>query len=444
MSDTENFDAIVIGAGVIGSGVAYELARRGLRTVTVDKLPAAGYGSTSASSAVVRLNYSTEAGMALAYEGLQYWNNWGDYIELDDPGPIVELVRHTKLMPKLEDSAHFDLVVSLMVKLGIEHEVVSCEEAEARYPVLDLHRFGPPARLDDVDAPFWGEPSVKVDEVLVMPLGGYVSDPQLSAQNLADAAKAKGSTFLFNREVTGVIREAGAAGERVAGVTLADGAEIRAPIVVNVAGPHSPVINEMAGVLDDMNISTRPMRREVFVVPAPRGVDYEADGVMIGDLDVGVYFRPERGNNVLIGSTEPVCDELTWVDDPDAVGDSLDDDEHQLLVLRTSRRVRDLGVPHTKRGVVSCYDVSDDWVPIYDRTSLDGFYLAIGTSGNQFKNAASAAHCVAELVMAVENGHDHDADPLQVAGRYTGLPIDMSTFSRLRTVDTDSSMTVMG
>ena len=29
------------------------------------------------------------------------------------------------------------------------------------------------------------------------------------------------------------------------------------------------------------------------------------------------------------------------------------------------------------------YDVSDDWIPIYDRTDLDGFYVAIGTSGNQ-------------------------------------------------------------
>ncbi len=52
----QSFDAIIIGAGVIGSGVAFELARRGLRTVSVDKLPAAGYGSTSASSA----GHSTE------------------------------------------------------------------------------------------------------------------------------------------------------------------------------------------------------------------------------------------------------------------------------------------------------------------------------------------------------------------------------------------------
>ena len=38
-------------------------------------------------------------------------------------------------------------------------------------------------------------------------------------------------------------------------------------------------------------------------------------------------------------------------------------------------------------GLAALYDVTPDWAPIYDRTSLDGFYVAIGTSGNQFKNS---------------------------------------------------------
>ena len=84
-------------------------------------------------------------------------------------------------------------------------------------------------------------------------------------------------------------------------------------------------------------------------------------------------------------------------------------------------------MPHERKGVVDLYDVSDDWIPIYDRTDLDGFYVAIGTSGNQFKNAGVAGHCMSELIEAVEAGHDHDTDPLVVNGRYTGLPIDMGT-----------------
>jgi len=30
-------------------------------------------------------------------------------------------------------------------------------------------------------------------------------------------------------------------------------------------------------------------------------------------------------------------------------------------------------------------DVSDDWIPIYDKSDLKGYYQAIGTSGNQFR-----------------------------------------------------------
>ena len=96
------------------------------------------------------------------------------------------------------------------------------------------------------------------------------------------------------------------------------------------------------------------------------------------------------------------------------------------------------------RGVVDLYDCSDDWIPIYDRSDLDGFYMAIGTSGNQFKNAPVVGHCLAELIDAVENGHDHDHDPLKVAPAYSGTEIDLGYYSRLREPDAQSSFSVNG
>ena len=46
MSDSEraSYDAIIVGAGVIGSAMAFELAKKGWKTLNVDKLPASGYG----------------------------------------------------------------------------------------------------------------------------------------------------------------------------------------------------------------------------------------------------------------------------------------------------------------------------------------------------------------------------------------------------------------
>ena len=45
----ERVDAVVIGAGVIGAAVAFELSKRGYKTLNIDKLPASGYGPTSNS-----------------------------------------------------------------------------------------------------------------------------------------------------------------------------------------------------------------------------------------------------------------------------------------------------------------------------------------------------------------------------------------------------------
>ena len=66
------------------------------------------------------------------------------------------------------------------------------------------------------------------------------------------------------------------------------------------------------------------------------------------------------------------------------------------------------------QGIVSAYDVTPDWTPIYDKSSLGGYYMAIGTSGNQFKNAGVAGDLMASLIDSVENQNlDHDNTPMQ-------------------------------
>ena len=50
---TKNFDAIIIGAGIIGAVIGYELSEKGLNTLNVEMLSAAGYGSTSNSCAII-------------------------------------------------------------------------------------------------------------------------------------------------------------------------------------------------------------------------------------------------------------------------------------------------------------------------------------------------------------------------------------------------------
>ena len=77
-------DAIIIGAGVIGAATAFELCKRGYKTLNIDKLPTAGYGPTSNSCAIVRAHYSSRDGVAMAYEGFFYWQDWERYLGVVD------------------------------------------------------------------------------------------------------------------------------------------------------------------------------------------------------------------------------------------------------------------------------------------------------------------------------------------------------------------------
>jgi sarcosine oxidase subunit beta len=101
-------------------------------------------------------------------------------------------------------------------------------------------------------------------------------------------------------------------------------------------------------------------------------------------------------------------------------------------------------IPNQPRGTCDLYDCSDDWIPIYDKSDMNGFYMAIGTSGNQYKNAPVVGAMMAELIDACEKGHDHDKEPCQFKLRYIGREINVGFFSRKREINYNSSFSVNG
>jgi len=214
-------------------------------------------------------------------------------------------------------------------------------------------------------------------------------------------------------------------------------------VLVNAAGPHSRVLNEMAGV--ELGIETRALRREVHALPNPCAtLPTEAGLPILGDLDGGLYSRPEAGGaQIVTGSLDPACDELEWIDDPDDFNIHCTNEYHERQVMRLMKRLpaAELG---PMRGVAGLYDVTLlDWNPVLDRTDLDGFYVALGTSGSSFKTAPIIGHCMAELIGAVEAGRDHDQDSLKIALPRTGFELDMAFFSRLRSAHS-STQSVIG
>ena len=432
-------DAIIVGAGVIGSAVAFELAKRGYKTLNIDKLPTSGYGSTSNSCAIVRAHYSTWDGVAMAYEGFFYWDDWDNYIGVKDERGMIKYMKTGSIMFKLQGEDHSSKSLKLFKEIGVEHEIWDLEKMKEMIPIYSHDQYDGTTRPDEDDH-FWDKTGKKIEGAVYTPGSGYVSDPQLTSHNLQVAAEANGGEFLFNSEITEIRQQNG----RVAGVTLKTGEQIDSPIVVNVAGPHSFVINRMADVEKEMNIKTRALRHEVHHVPSPEGYDFEKDGFHTSDGDNSIYFRPETGNTILIGSEDPLCDPKEWIADPDNYNQQVTESQWKAQVYRCARRIPQLKIPSRTSGVVDLYDVSDDWLPIYDKSALKGFYMAIGSSGNQFKNAPVAGHCMAELIDACEKGQEHDSDPVKVKTVYTGLELNMGFYSRNREINPNSSFSVNG
>ena len=110
-----------------------------------------------------------------------------------------------------------------------------------------------------------------------------------------------------------------------------------------------------------------------------------------------------------------------------------------------AQRLKGLPVPLSKtQGLVDLYDCSDDWIPIYDKSDLPGYYMAVGTSGNQYKNAPAVGAMMAKLIVECENGHDHDKEPVQYPMQFIKRNCDIGFYSRLRKLNKDSSFSVVG
>ena len=228
----KKYDAVIVGAGVIGCPIAYELAKMGYKTLNIDKLAGPGAGSTAGSCAIVRAHYSTADGVAMAYEGFKYWLNWEEY-----PGHVKDEKGLAKYMNTgsilLKSQGHdWRKVKRNYDEVGVRYEEWSVEKVKQMVPVYDLHEYWPVRRPEDPK--FWDEPTKMLEGALFCPEGGYVNDPELSAHNIMRAAEAKGAEFMFNAEVIAIQTE----GNQVRGVTLKDGRQIEAGIVVNAAGPH--------------------------------------------------------------------------------------------------------------------------------------------------------------------------------------------------------------
>ena len=119
---TDTADAIIIGAGVIGAATAFELAKLGYKTLSVDRNAEAGHGPTSSSCAIIRVHYSTLDGTAFAYEGYFYWRDWAEYLGVEDERGFATFRDVGCLVTKTEANGHMANYLAHCDALDIPYE----------------------------------------------------------------------------------------------------------------------------------------------------------------------------------------------------------------------------------------------------------------------------------------------------------------------------------
>ncbi len=390
----ETADVIVVGSGIIGASIGYQMKRHGVEKVVVlDKAPGPAEGSTGASSSICRCRYTNPEVVRLAYHGQEAYGSWPAFTGLDTPHSGLK--RAGVLWMTFEPAARVEAEVSRLQEQGVSARALNPEEVKDRFPAISTD----PAPPEVTGAPHpFPDP-----ELFMFEDGGGYADPAGANQDLVAAARNLGADVRFGAEVVGVRRESHG---RVTGVELADGTRLFADLVINAAGPWCNRLNAMAGV--DLRWTLTPTRIQTLYRTWPPEL---GPLPVAADLSTGLYFRPEsEGQQVLVGSVLPE-DETEAVDDPDNFKMSPDADFRTMKMAAFHLRIPALAAMGEVTGIAGLYTINrEDVHPVLGPAGVDGFWVANGFSGHGFKLAPGVGSMMATAYTGARLPFDTDVD----------------------------------
>jgi len=263
----------VIGAGVIGLGIAWRLTQRGA-DVTVFERNAAGRGASHASAGILAACAEAEPGEeALVALGRLSQSLWPDFAaELEQiTGQSVDLRREGALAVALtaDDQARLMHHLEFQKRLGLPLEWLSAAEARQREPHLASRLAG----------------------AIFIPEDHQVDNRKL-AMALRLAAEAAGAVIHEHAPVERLL----VSGERVAGVVLADGTQVVADVVVLAAGAWS---RQIEGLPAELRPPVRPVKGQIVALQ----MDAAAPLVRHVIWAPNVYMVPRNDGRLLLGAT---------------------------------------------------------------------------------------------------------------------------------------------
>jgi sarcosine oxidase subunit beta len=352
-------DVVVIGGGINGAVIAFELASAGVSVILVEKDSICS-GPTARSCGIIRQHYSHEVPAKMARDGLRIFRHFSDEV-----GGDCEFHQTGFLLTAREDTIKTIAAnVALQQGVGIDTRMVT--------PAA-IREIEPHAKLDGIVAGAW-EPDA-----------GY-ADPWATTNAYIALAVALGAEILTGVQVT----EIETAGGRVSGVAT-NGGTISAGAVAIATGPWAASLLKPLGI----DLPTEIGRVQVGLFDRPETLSSHG---IFADTNLGTYSRPE-GDLMLVGSLETTDAELT-VDDPDYYNAEVDFSRIESYSDRIMRRYPEMQSGAFHNGYASLYDITPDWQPIVGALPpVDGLYGAIGSSGHGFKLAPSIGKLLANLVL---------------------------------------------
>ena len=351
-------DVVILGAGVMGTSIAFQLAKRKAGKIVVVDKDHVGRGGSGRSSALIRMHYSFPAEVQLALASLEIFQNWKDVV--GGPGDFRKTGFVRIVHPN--ETERLKLNVEMQRQLGAKVELLD------RNQLKDLE---PDWNIDDVELAAY-EPD-----------SGY-GDGAGVAGDFLESARQAGVDYLPRTQAMSLVTENG----RICGVAT-DRGTISTGTVVVAAGPWTRPLLKQAGY--DV-----PIECEFHQVAILRNApDMKGGGCACIDSVTATYFRSDAHDKFLVGDfygRRPI--------DPDNFPQRASDESLEEIIDRTCRRVPKLAHAEVMRGVTGVYDVTPDSRPLMGEIpNIKGLYLCAGFSGMGFKISPAIGIVMSELIL---------------------------------------------
>lgn len=354
-------DVIIIGAGVIGCGIARELSRYDVDVLVLERGNDVSVGTSKANSGIVHGGFDAKPNTLKAKYNV-LGNGMFDELskELDFP-----FKRNGSMVLCFDEKEKGGL--QELYDRGIANGVSGMYIVEGNDEIKKLEPYV----------------SDKAVAALVVPSGGIVSPYEMTVA-YAENACVNGAKFRFLSQVTEIKKD----GEHFA-VSCADGYSETAKVIVNCAGVYADVINNLIGV-DKLHI----VARKGDYVLMDKTCGYIASHTLFQlptKMGKGVLVSPTTHGNILVGPT------ATDVEDKDNVNTTaaeLNDAFGKATVTVPSLSRRNIITQFSGlRAHIDC----DDFV-IGERKDVAGFYNVAGIESPGLSAAPAIACEVAEQI----------------------------------------------